>query len=351
MTLQPLCDHLYIELTDRCNLACRHCYLAAGPQGTRTLDGALVMQALEDFSILGGLSVALSGGEPLLHPDWRNLTRYAARLGLATTLVTNGWSLDANDIEFLLAGGTRIALSLDGVRAETHDAIRAPGSFCRVQQVLDRLVDLGAQDRCIVCYTPNHMNVGELYLVTRELAHRGFRHLYISSLEDRGREREHTTELGLTTEDRVRLLTQLALLLTEPRADLVLEMGHLQYFMARLLGQGDGWGDPIESTFRIAPDGRVYLTAYVEDDRFVLGYLNRERLFDVYASPSLAALYARARSRQVSLPGACAACQYRRVCGGGSPARAFAAHGTMASPDEFCEAKRIFLDSWYRSLV
>nr|WP_281383010.1 SPASM domain-containing protein [Dissulfurirhabdus thermomarina] len=125
----------------------------------------------------------------------------------------------------------------------------------------------------------------------------------------------------------------------------------MQYFLARLLGWDDGPGDPIEGTLRVAPDGRVYLTAYVDDDRFVLGDLHQERLHEIGGRPVLAEWIRRAEARRAHPPGACAACRHRWVCGGGSPARAFAVHGTLEGPDEFCEAKQAFLEAWYRSLA
>ncbi len=342
-------DHLYLEITDRCNLGCKHCYLGAHPGGRHMMQGRAVRAALSDFAAMGGRTVSFSGGEPLLHPEWKSLLAHAARLGLGCTLITNGTMLDKEAIDASVRLGARIALSIDGSQAATHDAIRGRGNFARVQTALKNLGAIGAQGQVIVCFTPMRRNLNDLIPLAKALHRDGFHQLYVSLLEDRGRKRAHDRELSLDTGERVRLLTQLVLLLTDPSLAMHVDTGHLTYFFERLLGKPDGLGDPIEGTLRVAPTGQVYLSAYVDDEAFRLGSLQEANLRECFLSERVRVLYAQARERQDGLP-ACRDCPHWIVCGGGSPARAYANNGCLSTPDEFCEAKRIFLERWYRAV-
>lgn len=339
-------DHLYIELTDRCNLHCKHCYLAASPGGEQVLDAEVVRRTLTDFAALGGYSVAFSGGEPLMHPEWQNIVIHAARLGLTCTVVTNGTRLDHHAVSTLVRHAVTVAVSVDGAQPQTHDAMRGRGNASRVWAALSRLAQAGAADRTIVCFTPTHQNLSEVNQLAEKLLHLGLNRLYISLLEERGRERSHQSELALSCADKVQLLTQLAFLKLRPELDI--ETVHLRFLYDRLLYGWDGSGDPIEGTLRIAPSGDVFLTAYVDDARFLLGNVYTNRLAECWASESLRRLFDEAEARRRGLP-ACQDCPYWLVCGGGSPARAFAAHGDMMTPDDLCQAKQVFIDSWFRA--
>jgi radical SAM protein with 4Fe4S-binding SPASM domain len=345
----PVPDHLYIELCDRCNLECEHCYLAAGPRGNQSLPAELVRRAIDEFVSLGGLSLAFSGGEPLLHPDCLALVEYARKSGLETMIATNGYLLEDNIISLFKRSGVTVELSLDGSRESTHDATRGAGSFAAVLSALERTAAQQAQDSLITCFTTTRRNVGELMAVAKMLMERGFYRIYTSLLEDRGRTKSFARDLILDTGDKVRLLIQFGLLLSEPRSGLRLDAGHLKYFFRRLLDQWDGSGDPIEGTLRISPEGEIYLTAYSDHERFFLGNLEGGSLEQFWHSEKTGALLAEAGGRLTGLP-FCRDCPYWIVCGGGSPVRAFMRTGSFLEPDEFCEAKILFLDRWFRAL-
>ena len=68
----PPLSRIYFYLTEGCNLACRHCWLAPGfdPDGSRhaVLPVELFETAIREARPLGLARVKLTGGEPLLHP-------------------------------------------------------------------------------------------------------------------------------------------------------------------------------------------------------------------------------------------------------------------------------------------
>ncbi|MDT9002318.1 radical SAM protein [Paucibacter sp. APW11] len=115
--------------TRRCNLACAHCYTSSGPQVAETLPLPLMQGALDDAAALGYGQLALSGGEPLLYEALPLLLRQARRLGMLTSVTSNGLLLTPARWEPLAPWLSRLAISVDG-RAASHDRLRGqPGAL------------------------------------------------------------------------------------------------------------------------------------------------------------------------------------------------------------------------------
>jgi radical SAM protein with 4Fe4S-binding SPASM domain len=138
--------YLFLEITQRCQLACRHC---GSDCGATERDGELteaewagviarVARAFDRREIV----VVITGGEPLLAPAWDAVTGALRDHELAWGLVTNGWALDdARLAEALGRGLQSLTVSLDGLR-ESHDRLRGrAGSWDRATAALARAAD------------------------------------------------------------------------------------------------------------------------------------------------------------------------------------------------------------------
>ncbi|MFC7157441.1 radical SAM protein [Halomarina halobia] len=124
------------EMTQACDLACKHCRAEAQPRRhPDELTTAEATALLDDARRFGeGQLVVLSGGDPLARPDAVELVRYGSDRGLRMTVTPSGTgSLTRARIDELRdAGLRRMALSLDGGSGEPHDEFRGePGSFER----------------------------------------------------------------------------------------------------------------------------------------------------------------------------------------------------------------------------
>jgi AdoMet-dependent heme synthase len=150
-----------IELTYRCNLDCFFCYNDLGLRG-RPLTFEQYADFLRDLASMNVLSVTLSGGEPLAHPDFFRIGALARELGFVVRVKSNGHALRGE-----LARRLRdevdpyvVEVSLHGACAETHDRqTRVPGSFTRLVENLREMVALGM--RLKVNTTLTSWNEGE----------------------------------------------------------------------------------------------------------------------------------------------------------------------------------------------
>ena len=117
--------------TKTCNLNCVHCYArseAIKYQNELTHEeGLSLIDQLADFKVP---VILFSGGEPLLRPDFFELTNYAASKGIRPTISTNGTRIDEDIAKRLKDMGVGyVGISLDGCEA-THDKFRGkPGAF------------------------------------------------------------------------------------------------------------------------------------------------------------------------------------------------------------------------------
>ena len=130
----PSLRYLMLEVTDRCNLVCRHCYLGDGSGkelGLSTINGVL-----DELGQMGGLRLILTGGEPLLHPQFSEINMMVMGRPFRTILVTNATQIDDRIAEALRFN--EVQVSLDGME-KGHDYLRGAGSFKKALQGVDSL--------------------------------------------------------------------------------------------------------------------------------------------------------------------------------------------------------------------
>lgn len=134
-----------VELTYACNLDCSFCYNDLSLEGER-LSLAQYRELLEDLASLSALNLTLSGGEPLAHPQFYEIGRYARQLGFVVRLKSNGHALKENVARRIRdeVDPFIIEVSLHGAKPATHDRqTRVPGSFERLVGNIRTMKTLG----------------------------------------------------------------------------------------------------------------------------------------------------------------------------------------------------------------
>lgn len=110
-----------IALTNRCDLACAHCY---APKSRDELRFNAVTKWLAELDLHGTLGIGFGGGEPTLYPEFVKLCQYAAQeTRLSVTFTTHGHHIDEELAERLRGSVNFIRVSMDGV-GTTYEAIR-----------------------------------------------------------------------------------------------------------------------------------------------------------------------------------------------------------------------------------
>lgn len=130
---------VYLSLTNRCNLKCKHCVAsAADPKGEDPLSTedwkAIIIQVLK----LRPEQLALTGGEPLLRKDFLELLRFAKENCKDTKIVlsTNGLLISDKNVKDIIDKVDTIAISLDGYDETSCEKIRGKGVYRKVIDVI-----------------------------------------------------------------------------------------------------------------------------------------------------------------------------------------------------------------------
>ncbi len=121
-----------LDLTYRCNHNCRHCWLRIvpdSPEKKKELTFKEIQRLVDEARSMGCREWALSGGEPMLRPDFPDIFDYVTSKARAYSINTNGTLITPKIAELLKRKGSKM-VALYGATAEVHDHVtRHPGSF------------------------------------------------------------------------------------------------------------------------------------------------------------------------------------------------------------------------------
>lgn len=150
---------LFYEMTQACDLVCQHCRACAqkrsDPAELKTEQSKRLIDQLTEFP--DPPMLILTGGDPLKRSDVFELVEYAVESGLEVSITPSATPLVTRDaIERLKSAGiSRMAISIDGADAATHDANRGVvGSFARSLEILRDARELGVETQINTTLTP-----------------------------------------------------------------------------------------------------------------------------------------------------------------------------------------------------
>ena len=171
-----------LELTSRCNLRCRHCYLGNQTEQHRKRslerDTDAVKASLKEWAEAGCLYLLITGGDPMMRKDFPEVYRYARELGMVVTVFCDGILVTDKILAlFRELPPRRVEISIYGATAETYEYItRVPGSHGRAWKGIHRLID--ADIRVVLKTVLMKPNAHELEDMARQAAERGLEFRY-----------------------------------------------------------------------------------------------------------------------------------------------------------------------------
>jgi len=338
----PPLTQYYVYMTAGCNLACQHCWLSPAyqPKGTTGghLDFELFKLALEEGIPLGLQSVKLTGGEPLLHPDFLRMVDLLKEKELGLTIETNGTLMTPEIARHLKEKSTlgHISISIDGARPETHDAFRGvPGSYEKAVAGLKALVEAGFHPQVIMSLHSG--NTDEIEALVHLAESWGAGSVKFNLIQPTGRgelmtERgkvigvEKLLEIGRWVERDLQKKTGLNLHYSWPVA-----FHSLQY----LLHNGsDACG--IFGILGILSGGQFAICGIgMEIPELTYGRIGQDALMEVwFHHPTLMELR---QGLPAKLEGVCAACLFQAQCLGNCVAQNFHQSSRLTAAYWFCE--------------
>ena len=330
------------HLTDECDQRCRHCYIYGKNAGKKpdTMDWDTIQKVEEacgEFcsDLNHQLQFCLTGGDPLLHPDFWRLAELLKKKKILFTILGNPFHLTLKTCKRLKKlGCIRYQLSVDGLE-KTHDWFRKPGSY---RETLDKIAMLNrAGIESAVMTTVSGRNVDEIPEIIDAMVEAGVRQYAFS----RYCPTEADESNGLTPERYRQLLTDCA---KKIRGHLdngcVTKFGkkdHLwtlyDYERGRFVPPADAEEGVIyagchcgQTHLTILPDGDVYACRRAAGSR--VGHLPEDILMDIWTGPM-------EEYRRLDRFEKCRNCELLRWCRG-CPAVASSADGNFYAADPQC---------------
>jgi len=340
------------NLTQRCNLACKHCYMDASQEARAEMSLEEGVRLVDELAALRVPILIFTGGEPLLSRNFYALAFHAREVGLRTVISTNGTLITPEAARLLAEAKIRyVGVSLDSASAERHDAFRGmAGAHARALDGLRNARDAGLKTGLRITLTrDNWQDVPALLNLALE---QGIPRFCLYHLVPTGRG-AGIADRDVTAEQRrsvIRLLAEAAEELKGRDIEILTTDSPMDgaYLLEMLKGRGDSRQEDVRKLLcnaggcsmglkvaNINHRGDVHPCHFMP--QVVVGNVLERSFRDIWIdhpSPELLAL----RDIKSGLSGACGRCEYLELCGG-CRQKAFYYKGDMRAEDPTCIVK------------
>ncbi|HTP64093.1 MAG TPA: radical SAM protein [Geobacteraceae bacterium] len=332
------------SITGICNLVCRHCWVEADTSDAAPhVPVTALRRLIGEYRELGGEGLRFTGGEPLCHPGWLELLRFACDTGFATIATQTNAMLITDEhvaaLRELDSPGLSLQISLDGASAATHDLVRGEGAFARALQGINRLVKGGLGRRIAIFFTEMRHNIEEIPALLELADSMGIGSVSTGSLVLCGRADKDSLIAPPEPEQYMGLLR---LYETDSRFhDLYERIGTTAPLEWH---KGDSARTEcctfIENPY-LTPGGRLYPCLLCHADDFAVTGVHDKSLASALAEGALlwSSLLGTSHRRAESLS-ECRECPGRTNCAGGCMGRAWGSCGDLLAADDRCGLRR-----------
>lgn len=340
------------NITQRCNLKCKHCYAAGVADISQELTHEEALRAIDGFAAFGCPVLLFSGGEPFIREDILELATYARQKGLRVVFSTNGTCITEEIAKKIAAiGVSYVGISIDGVR-ETHDAFRGvPGAYERSLAAIRYCREAGVKVGLRVTLT--RANVKEIPSIFQLMREGKIPRICLYHLVYTGRGADLKSEDLSHEESRAAV----DCIINETKASF--EAGHplevltvdnhcdAPYLWMRMVKEGASNADEVLKLLQmnggnssgnglscVSWDGTVYPDQFWRDKP--LGNVKEKPFGEIWGNPPEGSFLHQLRHKPEHVTGRCKTCRFLNLCGGNFRARAEAATGDVWGEDPAC---------------
>ncbi|MBU0996169.1 MAG: SynChlorMet cassette radical SAM/SPASM protein ScmF [Proteobacteria bacterium] len=335
---------IYFYLTEGCNLKCRHCWLAPKYQsGSNTypmMDVEVFTRVILQAKPLGLSGVKLTGGEPLMHPDIKDMLSCIRENDLRLVMETNGLLMTQEIAKTISTfPDPFVSVSLDGIDAKTHEAVRGvPGSFEKTVNGIRHLSDAGVKNQIIMSVMRFNMDqIGPMIRLAETLGVESVKFNLVQPikrgeiLHEKGETLsiEEMIDLGKVVENTLSKETRLRIDYDHPMAFRPL---------GKLFGEdGDGCSAcGILGILGVLPDGAYALCGIgMNIPEMVFGHATKDRLSDIWEKTAI--LNELREGMPDQFQGVCKKCLMKHLCLGSCVAQNYYTSGHIWGAFWYCE--------------
>jgi len=333
------------NLTNACNLFCKHCYSAANTSRNGEIDIKDIEKQIPFLKKAGVKVLILSGGEPLIREDIFDIAELFNRNGFITTLSTNGLLIDEKNIDKIKIHFSYVGISIDG-NEETHDRFRGmKGAFKRSLESVRLVRDAGIKTG--IRFTLSSETEKDLPFIFSLAEREKLPKVYISHLVYSGRgkhlsqsEKEkykkHVDFIMEKSFEYVEKGISIDVVTGNNEADAVVlyhtfkkrypEKAELMYENLKIWGGNQAGVRIFDIDYR----------GFVKPDTYFPYKIGNIYEKDFYQIVNSNGVMTKLRQHPRPVKGKCEKCDYLEICNGNSRSRAYAVYGDLFAQDPDC---------------
>lgn len=304
--------NIYLEITSKCNLQCQYCYNDSVPSGScLSLD---IIKEIIDYSVESDCRhVAISGGEPFLHPDFLDIIKYASSKQMPLYIITNASIMSEEKLKELAPyiSNLKFQLSFDGGNEKTHAISRGEKNFLQLLSCIDYFKKHDFMDHLLIRYNILPYNYMEIKAFISLMASQGCQAISFSYILPQGR----GTLFGATLSDVVKdEIYSNVCSLKNDYTDINIDIKQkpvitCPYAIVRA-------NQTILFSPRVDSCGNVYPCQVEVDSKFILGNLYSQTMKDILTSQKLKDYFKHVTRKEIRNKN-CGQCGFKCICGGG----------------------------------
>lgn len=344
----PRLRSFYLYLSSCCNLRCRHCWITPNysenlSKAGTYIDPIALKEAVVEAKSLGLRSAKLTGGEPLLHPQFRDIVSFLTTEGLSLDLETNGTRITRELAQYLRKETNVgfISVSIDSPVPADHDTFRGVnGSFEATIRGLDLLVDAGYSN-CQVIMSVHQGNRNQIEdLINLAIAHKAGS-IKFNPVTRSGRGRNMHENGEAPGYDEFRDLARYIKDELSPRYNIPLSLpmpSALTSFNELWLTRGCTGDCGVSGILGILGSGEIALCGIGQTiPELVYGMLGKDSIRDIWLNHPVILKLRKDLADYHHYPGICGSCIHAKVCRTGCVVTNFQNSGKLVSPNWLCE--------------
>lgn len=337
------------NLTNRCNLACHHCYSYASPNSEDFLTTEFILGSIDELLKSGIKFVILSGGEPLIRKDIFKISQAMRDAGIITYLSTNGLYVDEKNVDKIIESFNYIGISIDGIE-EVHDNFRGlHGAYKKSLAAITLIQKHGGNAG--IRFTITNETKGSFYDIFKLAEDTGVNKIYISHLVYSGRGLDNL-KIDVSKEERrefVEFIIDKAFEYIQAGREIDVVTGNMEmdaivflkkftekypHLKDEMLQRLKKWGGNsagkklgnIDWLGRVKPDPFF---------PFYIGNISQKPFSEIWLNKDNEIL-TKLRKYPREISGICSNCGVTDICNGGSRSRAYAVHNDLWAEDSSC---------------
>ena len=187
--LRPPDLKVMLQITTRCNMRCKHCFLSATDSGTDMPYSRIRSDIIKKLVESRVKKVTLTGGEPLLNPDFLDIVMELSNVGIESCICTNASLVTEELLNKIKNLDIHFNVSLDGIHEGSHGTFRGISTPSSFSNVLENIQLIGRYNMLNgILTTPNMFTEIEEYTAICDFAIQcGAKYLLLNPLSPFGR--------------------------------------------------------------------------------------------------------------------------------------------------------------------